>query len=117
MQFVHDTHLHNVSFCFDIGHAHIEGGVDAGFQLMRDRLVNMHIHDNNGEKDEHLLPHEGTIDWDSALTAIANTPEPLPLVLELKEQAPGAPSIDQIRASFDKLEKDLDEKGANSTRN
>jgi len=110
VQFVNETHLHHLRFCFDIGHAHIQGGADAGFHLMRDRLVTMHIHDNNGEKDEHLLPYEGTIDWDVALASIANAPEPLPLVLELKEQTPGVPGIDQIRASFDRLEKHLEEK-------
>lgn len=108
VHFVNDTHLHHLRFCFDIGHAHIEGGAIAGFELMRDRLVTMHIHDNNGEKDEHLPPFEGTIDWDAALSGVAKMPEPLPLVLELKEQTPGVPSIDQIRESFDKLEEHLE---------
>ena len=53
---------------------------------MRDRVATTHIHDNHGEKDEHLLPYEGTIDWDAALGAFAGAPEPLALVLELKEQ-------------------------------
>jgi sugar phosphate isomerase/epimerase len=83
---------------------------------MRDRVVTVHAHDNHGEKDEHLLPWEGTIDWDAALGEFAGTPEPLPLVLELKETAPGSPSLDQIRTVFDKLEEHLDEKGANSAR-
>jgi sugar phosphate isomerase/epimerase len=115
-QFIKDTHLHNLGFCFDIGHAHMEGGAEAGFHLMRDRVVTAHVHDNHGEKDEHLLPWEGTIDWDGALGEFANAPEPLPLVLELKETAPGLPSLDQISTAFDKLEKHLDEKGAKSAR-
>ena len=49
----------------------MEGGVDAGFQLMRDRVVTVHAHDNHGEKDEHLLPWEGTIDWDAVLGEFA----------------------------------------------
>jgi sugar phosphate isomerase/epimerase len=115
-QFIKDTHLHNLGFCFDIGHAHMEGGAEAGFHLMRDRVVSVHVHDNHGEKDEHLLPWEGTIDWDAALGDFASAPEPLPLVLEPKETAPGSPSLDQVRTAFDKLEKHLDEKGANSAR-
>lgn len=115
-QFVRETHLSDLRFCFDIGHAHIEGGVQPGFHAMHERVVTTHIHDNNGEKDEHLLPYEGTIDWDLALGGIAAAPEPIPLVLELKETAPGTPSLDQIRAVFDKLEKHLDEKGAGSSR-
>jgi sugar phosphate isomerase/epimerase len=84
---------------------------------MRDRIAYAHVHDNHGEKDEHLLPYAGTIDWDALLVAFAGAPEPLPLVLELKETAPGAPTLDQIRAVLDKLEKHLDEKGVGVSRN
>jgi sugar phosphate isomerase/epimerase len=114
-QFVKDTRL-DLRYCFDIGHAHIDSEVASSFELLRDRVVTTHIHDNHGERDEHLLPYEGTIDWDAALAAFARMPEPLPLVLEIKEQSPGVPSLDQIRAAFDKLEKHLDEKGVSTTR-
>ncbi|HXX46264.1 MAG TPA: sugar phosphate isomerase/epimerase family protein [Candidatus Acidoferrales bacterium] len=116
VQFVKQTRLHDLRFCFDIGHAHIGEGVAAALELMRDRVVTVHLHDNQGEKDEHLLPYEGTIDWDAALAALAGAPESPALVLELKERAPGAPSLDQIRAAFDKLEKHLDEKGVSAAR-
>jgi len=117
LQFVKETHLRDLRFCFDVGHAHIDGTVDTNFGLMHDLVVTTHIHDNHGEKDEHLLPFEGTIDWDSALAGFASAPEPLPLVLELKETSPGSPSLDQIRAAFDKLEKHLDEKRVGAPRN
>ncbi|MGD1211123.1 MAG: sugar phosphate isomerase/epimerase family protein [Candidatus Acidiferrales bacterium] len=110
-QFVKETRLHDLRFCFDIGHAHLDAGVAAGFELMRDRVATTHIHDNHGDKDEHLLPYEGAIDWDAALGAFAGAPEPLPLVLELKERASGEPSLGQIRAVFDKLEEHVERKG------
>jgi len=104
-QFIKETHLNDLRLCFDIGHAHIESGAAAGFEVMRDRVVTTHIHDNHGEKDDHLLPYEGAIDWDAALSALAAVPEPLPIVLELKEQAAASPSLEEVRATFDKLEK------------
>jgi len=70
-QFIKDTHLNDLRFCFDIGHAHIEAGVAPSFKQMKERVATVHIHDNHGEKDEHLLPYEGTIDWDEALGALA----------------------------------------------
>jgi sugar phosphate isomerase/epimerase len=109
-QFIQETHL-QVKFCFDTGHAHLEGGVDAGFELMRDRIVTVHVHDNHGEKDEHLSPGEGTIDWDATLDALTSAPEPPELVMELKERAPGTPGLDEIRAAFDRLEKLAGKKG------
>jgi sugar phosphate isomerase/epimerase len=115
-QFIKETHLHDLKLCFDIGHAHIEDGVQASFEAMRDRIVTTHIHDNHGEKDEHLLPYDGNIDWDAALGALAGAPAQLPLVVELKEQqsAAGSPTLDQIRAAFDKLEKHFDDTRADS---
>jgi sugar phosphate isomerase/epimerase len=115
-QFIRETHLHDLKICFDLGHAHLDAaivaGFDAYFEAIRDRVVLTHVHDNGGEKDEHLVPHGGTIDWDAALGALANAPQQPAIVLELKEQAAGAPSLDQIRATFDKLEKELDARRA-----
>lgn len=116
VQFVKETRMNALRFCFDTGHAHIEGGVVAGFHTMRDLAVTAHIHDNHGEKDEHLLPWDGTIDWDAALGEFAAASEPLPLVLELKEAPSAAVSLDPIRAVFDKIEKHFDEQGAGSAR-
>jgi sugar phosphate isomerase/epimerase len=108
--FIADTHLHDLRLCFDTGHAHIEDGVEPGIDAMRERVVTAHIHDNHREKDEHLLPYEGTIDWEAALAALGNAPQPVALVLELKEQAGGKPTLDQIRTTFDKLEKNFEGK-------
>lgn len=108
--FIVDTHLHDLRLCLDTGHAHMEGTVETAFDAMRDRLVTSHIHDNHGEKDEHLLPFAGTIDWDTSLGALAGVPQPVALVLELKAQPDGTPALDQIRSTFDKLEKILDSK-------
>ncbi len=113
VQFIKETRL-DLKFCFDIGHAQIEGGVAAGFDLMRDRIVTSHIHDNHGEKDEHLLPFSGTIDWDGALADYAAAPEKIDMVLELKEAAGGAPTLDSARESFDKIEKKFDQTKARS---
>jgi len=110
-QFVKQTRLVDLRFCFDIGHAHIGGGVAAGLEFMRERIVTVHLHDNHGEKDEHLLPFDGTIDWNAALSTLANAREAPVFVLELKERSPGAPSLDQIRATFDKLDKHFHERG------
>ena len=93
----------------EVGDA-LETGVEASFDMMRDRVATTHVHDNHGEKDEHLLPYEGAIDWDALLGALAAAPQALPIVLELKEQAGGKPALDQVRATFDKIEKSLESK-------
>jgi sugar phosphate isomerase/epimerase len=100
--FLEDTHLPGLRLCFDSGHAHMETGALQGLETMRGIAVTTHLHDNHGEKDEHLLPFEGTIEWDKLMRAM---PADLPCVVELREQAgQPPPSFDAIRAAFDKLE-------------
>jgi len=108
--------LRDLKLCFDIGHANLESSVAASLEAMRDRIVTTHIHDNHGERDEHLLPYTGDIDWNAALGALGKVLEPLPLVLELKEQTYGKPALAEIRAVFDKLERNLQDTRADSAR-
>ncbi len=109
-RFLEETHLEDLKLCFDIGHAHLTDGVERSFHAMRARVVTTHIHDNHGEQDEHLPPYEGTIDWVSALALLAGAPRELPVVLELKEPAPGAQDtlvLDQALTAFARLESSL----------
>jgi sugar phosphate isomerase/epimerase len=90
--FLEQTRLTSVKMCFDSGHAHLDGGDVAGqLETVRDFVVTTHLHDNHGERDEHLLPYQGTIDWDATLAAL---PKETPAVLELKEPAAAAGSIE-----------------------
>jgi sugar phosphate isomerase/epimerase len=96
--FADDTRL-PVRFNFDIGHANLADGaeedrIETGFKPLRDLVAGVHVHDNHGEKDEHLPPYDGSIDWAAAIKTLKSGPEKdLPLVLELKEKiGPDAPS-------------------------
>ena len=78
-QFIADTRLTDLRLCFDIGHAHLGDGVEASLETMRELVVTAHIHDNHGEKDEHLraasgdgkpMGASGAIDWKAALAEL-----------------------------------------------
>ncbi len=56
IEFLDYTRLDDVGICFDAGHAHLTGGASEGLQTLKDRMITAHLHDNRGEKDEHLLP-------------------------------------------------------------
>jgi len=103
-RFIQDTRLADLRLCFDAGHAHMEDGVEQSFETMREFVVTTHVHDNRGEKDEHLLPYEGTIDWSKLLKTLRSALGgfgALPLVLELKKD-PG--SLGPVTAVFEKFE-------------
>jgi sugar phosphate isomerase/epimerase len=116
--FVEETRLTGLRFNFDTGHAHLADGpederVATSFEAMREHIASAHIHDNLGDKDAHLPPHDGSIDWPAALKLFRSLPGgDIPLTLELKEKTgPDATSLsDQITAaakSLDRLEEDL----------
>jgi sugar phosphate isomerase/epimerase len=106
-KFLVDTHLNDLKLCFDIGHAHIEEGVVPSFGTMRDHLVSSHIHDNHGDKDEHLLPFEGTIEWDAALRGFVDAPQLIAMVFEIKGQGATPPSLEQMAAACDRMDEKL----------
>src|SRR5580704_5943386 len=115
--FIDETRLTGLRINFDIGHANLADGpegnrISESFEPLREFVASAHIHDNHGEKDEHLPPYEGSIDWATAIELLKTAPEAganLPLMLELKEKiGPEAPTaqqqLDAARRSLDKLE-------------
>jgi sugar phosphate isomerase/epimerase len=57
-EFKRVSQVQDIGICYDTGHAHIQG-----FEGAVENIRTTHVHDNNGEKDEHLWPFEGTLDW------------------------------------------------------
>jgi sugar phosphate isomerase/epimerase len=45
----------------DTGHAQVNGGIQACIQAFGPRLQHIHLHDNHGDKDEHLEVGKGVI--------------------------------------------------------
>jgi sugar phosphate isomerase/epimerase len=56
------SQLPELGICYDTGHGHLQ---EANPVLEHVRTT--HLHDNGGEKDEHLWPFEGTMDWHSLI--------------------------------------------------
>jgi sugar phosphate isomerase/epimerase len=113
--FVDETRLTGIRFNFDIGHAHLAElpeaeRIEKSFSPLRDLVSSVHLHDNHGEKDEHLPPYDGSIDWPTAIKTLQFAAQAsLPMVLELKEKTgPEAPSaaeqLDAARKSMDRYE-------------
>ena len=51
-------------FCLDVGHLLLLG-IDPcnAIEALGDRLVTLHVHDNNGIDDGHTLPYLGVCNW------------------------------------------------------
>jgi sugar phosphate isomerase/epimerase len=53
--------------CLDFGHAFLMGDVPDTIETVAEHLTTTHVHDNNGKKDDHLVPFDGRINWSVAL--------------------------------------------------
>jgi len=78
-------HLNNVGICLDLGHAHVTVGIAAAIGTLGARIASVHVHDNHGQKDEHLWPGDGTIDWTPTAEALKKLATPPAIVLEISQ--------------------------------
>ena len=63
-------------FCYDSGHGNV---FDKDFDYLSeygDKLICLHLHDNNGKTDQHTITkYSGTIDWHRIAKILAKCPE------------------------------------------
>ncbi len=106
--FLETTHL-NLNVCFDLGHAHMNEGVEAAYKLLAPRIRSTHVHDNDGKLDLHLFPGVdpgGTIDWQAAMGHLRSAPaEQYPLLLELRCAPDVQKPVQSALQVFEHLEK------------
>ncbi len=95
--FLRYTKVTDVGLCFDTGHAHMTGDVAEALETMQEHIVSTHVHDNDGEKDEHLYPFEGGIDWRPVVPQFHAARGRFPVVFELRDYGEKDP--------FEKLKK------------
>lgn len=70
-----DIPTKNKAFCFDCGHTHVAAQNNnpdvAGFvEKFGNRIKVLHLHDNNGFTDQHLIPGYGTVKWNELFEAL-----------------------------------------------
>jgi sugar phosphate isomerase/epimerase len=109
-------HFDRVGVCLDIGHAHLAEppsdsqpnvGIDAAFELLKPRIAQLHLHDNQGTKDDHLWPGSGNIDWQNVARQIATLPANTPGILEIAHDLEETPESVTTKATqaFDLLKR------------
>ena len=124
-----------LGFCFDAGHANIaeckeylhqeDSAIAQAYALvglpakteentlekMLPHIVNCHLHDNNGFRDDHKIPGHGTIDWKKIISTLSRAPRLKCIQNETLEPfyppvTPGT-SIRKMVESFDSILKDV----------
>jgi sugar phosphate isomerase/epimerase len=84
VELLQTSHFDDVGVCFDVGHAHIMGDVESAFTILKHYIRSTHVHDNKKDKDAHLWPGEGNIDWAETMKLLGSAPNAPPLLLEIE---------------------------------
>ena len=95
-----------VGFCFDTGHANIacKDNCLEYAERYNDRLYMIHIHDSLEGKGDHLIPFEGTFNWEGFAAVLARSPYQFPILMECtlkSEKYPPGEHSDWLKKAFE----------------
>ena len=96
----------DLGICYDTGHGHLQGPASG-----LDRTNTMHVHDNHEEKDEHLWPFEGTLDWPKLIEQLVMAKYKGPFVFETRGDNPakGSEVRSRLEDLWEEAENSIDE--------
>lgn len=63
-----------LGLCYDSGHGNIGGMGLQHLDSVKERLVSIHLHDNDGKTDQHRPVFTGTVDWERLVSIVAQSP-------------------------------------------
>ena len=103
VEFIQTMHFDDIGVCFDCGHAHMMGGIPEAFAILKKHICSTHVHDNHKDKDTHLWPGNGSINWKETMELLRTAPQTPPLLLEVEGEEKKN-SSEEVSATFRKLE-------------
>lgn len=65
------TCVKNLGLCLDAGHAYIERNLDDFLSRLYEKIMNVHLHDNDGLHDLHMPLDAGKVPWRRILETLA----------------------------------------------
>ena len=65
------AHFDDVGVCFDFGPCPLDERRAAGVRDRQDHIRSTHVHDNARDRDSHLWPGQGSIDWKAGHGVVA----------------------------------------------
>ena len=102
------AYLDSVRFCFDCGHENLYNYGVGVLESHADRLSALHLHDNFGYADDHMLPFDARIDWRGMARRLKKYAAGLPITLEAVVEKPDRESYDRdtfLSLALEKAEK------------
>ncbi len=73
----------DVGICYDPGHGNIVGSGLDFLEVVKERLLVLHLNDNDGSGDQHKLMFSATVDWARMARLVATSSYDKPLGMEV----------------------------------
>ena len=96
-----------MGFVYDTGHGLLSGREKAVqiLEAMGERIAAWHLADNAGDRDSHLAPGHGEVDWDGVFRFAARIGFEAPMTMETPPWGPGPDyPIEAWRRSVEELD-------------
>jgi len=90
VEWVDDVNNEALQISLDIGHAHHEGGVTNVIGILGDRIKHLHLHDTNGDGEDHKELGTGVIDWHAIAPFLKTFPGMISLEVIVRQDLEGA---------------------------
>lgn len=89
VRIVEDIKHPHLGLCLDTGHANVNAaGLATILALLSPRLVTCHLHDNDGQQDQHAPPGQGCIDWQWLAAELGQSVSLIQLETETRQVSP-----------------------------
>lgn len=82
----------------DVGHANTASQLKPYLDNMSGRIIHLHLHDNNGLNDDHMVVGKGTVDWNLVRSKI--DPSKITCVIENNTLSDAKESLRKISQLF-----------------
>jgi sugar phosphate isomerase/epimerase len=97
----------HAGICMDFGHAFLGGDVPDAIETAAEHLIATHVHDNHGRADDHLVPYQGSIDWDAVLVTMQKIGYEGTYLMELANTGSPSAVLEDARRARQRFEKAL----------
>jgi len=87
-------------FTLDVGHANTLTKIEAFMGTLAEHIVNLHLHDNDGEQDAHLSLGKGNINFSAVLASLRKIEYSGPLIVEVHSSTGLKESVTLLRHTF-----------------
>jgi sugar phosphate isomerase/epimerase len=89
----------DVGICLDTGHAFLSGDLDTVIHKLSGHLWMVHASDNHGQRDDHLAPGLGRIDWRSLIQRLSRVQFEGGIILEVAGDGAGGVDFEAARSA------------------